>query len=60
MVFITPPAEHATALREQLLGRGIDIRDDSPTIRLVTHLDISHADIETTIEAFEDYFSAAD
>jgi threonine aldolase len=58
MVFITPPAEHATTLCEQLLGRGIVIRADSPSIRLVTHLDISHADIETTIEAFEDYFSA--
>ena len=58
MVFITPPVEHAAALCEQLLGRGIVIRADSPSIRLVTHLDISRADIETTIEAFEDYFSA--
>ncbi len=58
MVFITPPADHITALCEALLGRGIIIAAGSPSIRMVTHLDISRADIETTIESFEDYFSA--
>ncbi|MCZ6579581.1 MAG: low-specificity L-threonine aldolase [Gammaproteobacteria bacterium] len=58
MVFITPPADHITALCEALLGRGIIIAAGSPSIRMVTHLDISRADIETTIEAFEGYFSA--
>ncbi|MCZ6724271.1 MAG: low-specificity L-threonine aldolase [Gammaproteobacteria bacterium] len=58
MVFITPPADHITALREALLGRGIIIAAGSPSIRMVTHLDISRADIETTTEAFGDYFSA--
>ena len=57
MVFITPPVDHITALCEQLLGRGIVIDADSPSIRMVTHLDISRADIEATIEAFENYFS---
>jgi threonine aldolase len=58
MVFITPAADHITDLREALLGRGIIIAAGSPSIRMVTHLDISRADIETTIEAFEDYYSA--
>jgi threonine aldolase len=57
MVFITPPAEHIAALRNHFLGKGIILEQDSPSIRLVTHLDISRADVESTIEAFEGYFS---
>lgn len=58
MVFITPPVDHIAALCKHLLGKGIILAQDSPSIRLVTHLDISHADIEATIKAFEDYFSS--
>ena len=58
MVFITPPADHVAALCEHLLSKGIILASDSPSIRMVTHLDISRADIETTIEAFEVYFSS--
>ena len=58
MVFITPPADRLTSLREALSDKGIILAEDSPSIRLVTHLDISRADIEATIEAFEGYFSA--
>ena len=59
MVFITPPVEHVAALCEHLLSKGIILASDSPSIRMVTHLDISRADIETTIEAFEFYFSSS-
>lgn len=58
MVFITPPADHVTALCEHLRSRGIILAADSPSIRMVTHLDINRADIEATIAAFEHYFSA--
>ena len=39
-------------LREDLAGRGILTRWSGPRSRLVTHLDISAADIETAVEAF--------
>jgi hypothetical protein len=58
MVFITPAVDHIAALGEFLLGKGIILAQDSPSIRLVTHLDISQSDIELTIEAFEQYFSS--
>ena len=38
-------------LREGLADRGVLTRWDGPRSRLVTHLDVSAADIETTIEA---------
>jgi threonine aldolase len=56
MVFINPPTEHITPLCNHLREHGIIIGEDSPTIRLVTHLDISSDDITRTIEAFKDYF----
>jgi len=59
MVFITPPVDQITALCGHLLSRGIVLAADSPSIRMVTHLDISRTDIETTIEAFEEYYSAS-
>jgi threonine aldolase len=59
MVFITPPANHITALYEHLLSRGIVLAVDFPSIRMVTHLDINRVDIEATIEAFESYYSAS-
>lgn len=40
------------ALREELEDRGIRTHWDGPRARLVTHLDVSAADIETTVEAF--------
>ena len=39
-------------LREDLAGRGILTRWNGPQSRLVTHLDVSAEDIETTIDAF--------
>jgi len=60
MVFITPPDDQITALCEYLLGKGIILAADAPSIRMVTHLDISRADIEDTIETFEYYFSSSE
>jgi len=41
-------------LREDLAGRGIVTRWNGSQSRLVTHLDVSAADIETAIDAFAD------
>jgi threonine aldolase len=57
MVFITPPVELISGLRETLFEQNIILAGDDPTIRLVTHLDISRSDIDKTITALADYFS---
>ena len=57
MVFITPAAEHLTALCNYLREHGIILTSHSATIRMVTHLDISSDDIALTIRAFSDFFS---
>ena len=41
-------------LREGLADRGVLTRWDGPQSRLVTHLDVSAADIETAVDAFTD------
>jgi len=41
-------------LGEELDGRGVRTRWNGPQSRLVTHLDVSAADIETAIDAFAD------
>jgi threonine aldolase len=51
MVFISPPQNHLAELQEHLKSRGILIAGP----RLVTHLDVSAADIETVIEAFAEF-----
>ena len=58
MVFISPPAEHIAPLCEHLRDSGINMTADTPTMRMVTHLDISSDDIRMTIGAFRDYFSS--
>ena len=58
MVFISPPAEHIAPLCDHLRDNGINMTEDIPTMRMVTHLDISSDDIATTIGAFKDYFSS--
>ncbi len=57
MVFIRPASEHIAALCEHLHEYGIIVSKDSPTIRMVTHLDISSDDIARTIEVFKEYFA---
>lgn len=55
MVFLSMEAEQAEGLRDALKQQGILIQGRG-TIRLVTHLDISAADIETVLAAFESFF----
>ena len=57
MVFIKPAVDHAAALVDHLRASGIIMAKDSPTIRMVTHLDISSDDINHTVDTFKTYFS---
>lgn len=56
MVFFTAPAKTTVALAEFLGSRQILI-NPGKTTRLVTHLDISRADIDTILAAFADFFA---
>ena len=58
MVFISPPAEHVAPMCEHLRGNGINMTADTPTMSMVTHLDISSDDIGKTIGIFKDYFTS--
>ena len=55
MVFVRLPKACGSALGRHLADRGIRILDSNP-LRLVTHLDVSRDDVETTIETFEAFF----
>ena len=55
MVFVQFPGEHCAALEIWLKERGILIQA-LPNSRLVTHLDVSAADIDTVVEAVKGYF----
>lgn len=57
ILFVTPPAGSADRLRETLAAEGILLgRGDQ--IRLVTHLDVTGADVERTVAAFKRFFAA--
>ena len=57
ILFVTPPAGSADALRQALALEGILIgRGDS--VRLVTHLDVTGTDVERTVAAFKRFFLA--
>ena len=56
MVFVEPRAEDIVPLGEHLRERGIEIGDQAPRLRLVTHLDIDDAGIERAIDAFRSYY----
>lgn len=58
MVFVTPRVEDHEPLRRFLRSRGILTGAQRPTIRLVTHRDISPADVDTAVEAFRAYYDA--
>jgi threonine aldolase len=58
VVYVDVPPTHAVALREHLKALGI-IASVGPRTRLVTHLDVSRANIQATIQAFADYDWAA-
>jgi len=56
MVFLKIPPEHCAPLQGHLLERGIVIQALYGT-RLVTHLDVSAADVESVIAAVKGYFT---
>ncbi|UFS70665.1 low-specificity L-threonine aldolase [Geomonas sp. RF6] len=57
MLFVTPPAGSADRLREAMAAEGILLgRGDS--IRLVTHLDVTAADVDRTIDSFRSFFAS--
>lgn len=55
MVFVQLPPEWVATLGEFLHQRGILITP-APRLRLVTHFDVTTADIATTISAFQEFF----
>lgn len=57
ILFVTPPAESVAALREALGAEGILI-GGGEMLRLVTHLDVTAADVERTVVAFKRFYSA--
>lgn len=57
MVFLRLPAERAPALRKHLAESGILIGSGNP-VRLVTHLDVSAADVDATVAAVKRFFAA--
>jgi threonine aldolase len=56
MVFIEPPLEQIEPLRRHLESRQIDIGEQSPRIRMVTHLDIDDDAIERSIDAIRSFY----
>jgi threonine aldolase len=58
MVFVQLPEQHCAALEAWLKSRGI-LAQTLSSSRLVTHLDVSAADIDTAVAAIKSYFLAA-
>jgi len=56
MVFIEPPLEQIEPLRQHLGSRHIEIGEQSPRIRMVTHLDIDDDGIERSIAAIRSFY----
>ena len=50
MVFLELPDDNAAALQASLADQGIIISAGSPSIRLVTHLDVSTQDVERVVD----------
>jgi threonine aldolase len=57
MVFVTVPAGKLASLEEFLRERDILILARSPTVRLVTHLDVDAAGIDRAAAAFRAFFA---
>ena len=55
ILYVDLPASAVTTLGPFLRERGI-IATVGPHMRLVTHLDVSRADVERTVAAFKDFF----
>ncbi len=58
MVFITPHTGDHARLREHLAARGILTGAQAPTMRLVTHRDVTAADIDFVLETFADFYDS--
>jgi threonine aldolase len=56
ILFVTPPAGSAAKLREALAETAILV-GGGDTLRLVTHLDVTTADVERIVGAFRAFFS---
>ena len=56
MVFLEPAAEDAQALYQFLLERGIVLGGAEPPIRVVMHLDVSSGDVDTVIDAVQQFY----
>ena len=56
MLFLTLPTGTQAAFHDYVARHGIIISDGNP-VRLVTHLDISSADIERAIDVFKSFFA---
>ena len=59
MVFITPQPEDHPKLHQFLKSQKILIGNKRPTMRMVTHLDISNADITATSNAIFKFYGEA-
>ncbi|OZI59693.1 low-specificity L-threonine aldolase [Bordetella genomosp. 11] len=60
MVFVDVPASHCRALTDYAGTRGVLMNAVyGGTTRLVTHLDVSRADIDTAVATVKDYFARA-
>lgn len=57
MVWATLSREHNERLPAFLQERGIMVGAFGDTVRMVTHLDVSAADIDTTVAAFKAFFA---
>lgn len=56
MVFVKLPEDHRQPLADSLAARGIVIRP-TPLCRMVTHLDVTRADMDAVIDGFQAYFA---
>jgi len=56
MVFASIPGESCAPLQEHLRSRGI-VAIISPRARLVTHLDVDAAGVDSTLAAFSEFLS---
>jgi threonine aldolase len=57
MLFVTVPAERLAALNAHMAAHGVLLLVRSPTLRLVTHLDVDHAGIDRAVAAFKEFFT---
>jgi threonine aldolase len=57
MVFVTVPTARLSPLQDYLQQQGVLTLARSPTVRLVTHLDVDKAGVDRAVRAFADFFA---